>query len=304
MDKTGDRLEDYPAEHGLAVRWVTAPDGTRLRVLTGGNPRGERVLFVHGFPQNAACWRGVVARVREKYRVLAIDMRGYGKSDLSRSGKYDLDTLAGDLACTIEQTSGEGAGGPVVLCAHDWGGPPSWELLYQRPELVRAFVSLNAPHYDAYLEAVRTDKKQRLSSWYTAWFQMPWLERLFAANGAAFYAGVLRRTAKRGTFTDEDLELYCAPLRNVERSAAALAYYRFGRDRLVAQRGRGRDLPPITIPTTILYPTRDDALRRVIIDIIRQKYATDVRVIDVEGAFHWLPDERPEAVADALLALA
>jgi pimeloyl-ACP methyl ester carboxylesterase len=302
MTRTGDRLDDYPAEHDLSVRWVGASDGTRLRVLTGGNPSGQRLLLVHGFPQNAACWRKVIARVSDRYRVLAVDLRGYAKSDLARSGRYDLDTLAHDLASVLEQTADEGSPGRAVLCAHDWGGPISWELLNQRPELVSRYVCLNAPHFEAYLEAIRTDAKQRKSSWYTAWFQTPLLERLFAANGASFFAWALRRSSAPGTFTDEDIELYCGPLRDPARAGAALAYYRQARSRLIAQRGRGRTLPPITVPTTILFPTRDVALRRVIVDITRERYCPAARVIDVSGATHWLPDERPADVADALLA--
>lgn len=301
--KTGDRLEDYPAEHGLVARWVEAADRTRLRVLVGGNPSGRRLLLVHGFPQNAACWRSVITRVRDRYRVLAVDLRGYGKSELSRSGSYGLETLSQDLASVLEQTQDEGAPGPAVLCAHDWGGPLAWELLHRRPELVSHHVCLNAPHYDAYIEALRTDAEQRKSSWYTVWFQTPFLEHLFAMNGAAFFAWTLRATSAPGTFTDEDLELYLAPLRDPARVAAALAYYRQARDRLFTQRGRGRSLPPIRVPTTILYPTRDAALRRVILDIVRDRYCPGANVIDVEGATHWLPDERPDDVAAALLAL-
>jgi pimeloyl-ACP methyl ester carboxylesterase len=304
MTMTGDRLDDYPAQNNLAIEWVEAADGTRLRVLTGGNPHGERLLLVHGFPQNAACWRKVIALVRDHYFVLAPDLRGYGKSELSRSGKYDLDTLVGDLVSILEATRDRAAPGPAVLCAHDWGGPIAWELLHQRPELVSRFLSLNAPHLDAYFDAIRTDGKQRAAAWYTAWFQMPWLERFFAANGGAFFAWMLRKTSAPGTFTDEDIELYVAPLRSSKRAAAALAYYRHGSVRLRRQRGKGRDLAPIRVPTEILYPTRDAALRRVIVDIILAKYCPDAEVVDVEGAKHWLPDERPDDVAAALMGLA
>lgn len=303
MTRTGDRLEDYPAEHDLAIRWVTAADGTRLRVLTGGNPGGERLLLVHGFPQNAACFRKVIASVRHRYRVLAVDLRGYAKSELSRSGRYDLDTLAADLATVLEQTTDEGSRGPAVLCAHDWGGPIAWELLNQRPELVSHYVCLNGPHFEAYLEAIRSDPKQRKSAWYTAWFQMPLLEKLLSANGASFFVWALRRSSAPGTFTDEDLELYCGPLRDSKRLAAGLAYYRQGRQRVIAQRGRGRPLPPIRVPTTILFPTRDAALRRIIVDITLERYCPSAKVIDVPKATHWLPDERPDVVADTLLAL-
>ena len=246
-------------------------------------------------------WRKVIEKVARRYHVIAVDLRGYGKSDLSRSGKYDIDTMVGDLTTVLVETAGQGAPGPAVLCAHDWGGPIAWELVTQRPELVARFVSLNAPHFDAYIEAIRSDPKQRLSAWYTAWFQMPFLEKLFSANGAAFFAYALRKSAAPGTFTDEDIELYLAPLRDEKRVAAALSYYRQGRDRLIAQRARGRQLPLIEVPTTILFPTRDTALRRVIVDLILERYCPGARVIDVPNGTHWIPDERPDAVAEVLL---
>ncbi len=293
MGKTGDRVLDWPAEHGLEARYVTAPDGARLRVLVGGNPRGERLLLVHGFPQNAACWRRVIALVRDDFRVMALDQRGYAGSDLSPSGRYDLSLLASDLACVLEQTAGEGAGGPAVLCVHDWGGPPAWHLLAERPELCARLVATSAPHLPAYLRALKRDPAQRRAAWYTAFFQLPGVEYYLSAGGGARLVDVLRRTSAPGTFSDEDIELYIGPLRDVARCRAALGYYRHGR--------RGSDAV-LTTPTTILVPTRDKAVRRVIMDIVVERYCPGAEIVDVEGASHWVPDERPEAIAGALRA--
>lgn len=299
---TGDRLTDFPAEHGLETTWITARDGTRLRVLLGGEQSGPRLLCVHGFPQNAAEWRKVHALVRDRFAVSIVDLRGFGRSDLAASGDYTLETLTADLESVIDGTAGHGRGDRVHLLSHDWGGPISWSLCEKRPQLVAHHTAVNAPHFGAYTKELLGDSKQLRGGWYTLMFQIPGIERVLAANGAATFANGLRASSAAGTFSDEDIELYAGPLADPVRLGACLSYYRAAFRRLL--RTRGRFVPPaepIRVPSIVVWGLRDEAVRFAIAEAMKRLVCPDAEIRPIEGATHWVPDERPDLVARAVL---
>lgn len=298
-----DPQADYPAQHGLEQRFVASADGTRLRVLVGGNPRGPRLLMVHGFPQNAAEWRRVLPFVQDAFRTVLVDLRGYAKSEIPASGDYALDTLANDLEAVIDATRGEGAAGPVHLVAHDWGGPISWRLVEKRPELVAHFVAVNAPHYAAYTRELLANRSQLKSSWYTLLFQVPGVEVLLGARRAAALEQTLLRSSRKGTFGRDDVELYIGPLRDRARLRAALSYYRSGFSGLLRQLldKDGEPPPLVTLPTIILWGQRDEAITAGVALRMKQEHAPKAELRWLPDATHWVPDERPDAVARAVL---
>jgi pimeloyl-ACP methyl ester carboxylesterase len=301
VEKTGDRITDFPAEHGLETTFIAAEDGTRLRVLRGGNLAGPRLLCVHGFPQNAAAWRRMLPLVRDRFRVLLLDMRGFAGSDLARSDRYDLPTLTRDLETVLETTQGDGAPGPAFLCAHDWGACPAWELAATRPDLLRHYVCTNGPHLPAYHRALREEPSQRRGGWYTLVLQIPLVEHLLASGGAVRLVRALRGSSRRGTFLDEDIELYVGPFRDPARLRAGLEYYRQARRRLFEDRAEAMRGPRVTTPTTIVWGDDDPALPMGLLDIMVREFCPDARVVRLEGATHWVPDEEPRAVAEALV---
>jgi acyl-CoA synthetase (AMP-forming)/AMP-acid ligase II/pimeloyl-ACP methyl ester carboxylesterase len=100
---------------------VTFPDanGDQLNwhVLdTGPGPKGT-IVCVHGNPSWGYMWRDVLAMLSPAWRVIAIDQTGMGYSQ--RSGPRHLGQRVDELVRFIRQE----VQGPVVLAAHDWGGP-------------------------------------------------------------------------------------------------------------------------------------------------------------------------------------
>ncbi|KAF0806341.1 haloalkane dehalogenase [Alcanivorax xiamenensis] len=107
--------------------------GQRLHYLDEGS--GPTLLFVHGNPTSSYLWRNVIKLLRHRYRCVALDLPGFG-----RSAKPDLDyrlcTLHHFLSGFVEQLALE----PVILVLHDWGGPLGFRLAQQQPSQVRALV--------------------------------------------------------------------------------------------------------------------------------------------------------------------
>ena len=75
---------------------------------------------------------------------------------------------------------------------------------------------------------------------------------------------------------------------------AALNYYRSMKP------GMG-ELPAVTIPTTYVWSSNDRALGRQGAELCGDFVSADYRFVELPGLTHWIPDEAPEALADAIL---
>lgn len=98
---------------------VIAADGTRVSVRVAG-PRGApAIVLVHGWAQSAEAFAGVLdrAELTRRFRVVAMDLRGHGRSDVPDGGYDDPRAWAGDLAAVLEF-----AGTPAVVLGWSYGG--------------------------------------------------------------------------------------------------------------------------------------------------------------------------------------
>ena len=102
---------------------------------TGG--AGPPVLFSHGLLWSTAMWRFQVAAFRDRYRCVAFDFRGQGKSEVTASG-YDMDTLTQDAVQIVERLGLA----PVHFAGLSMGGFVGVRLAARRPELVRSLALL------------------------------------------------------------------------------------------------------------------------------------------------------------------
>ena len=109
---------------GLEPSWsrtveVSAPDRPPVtwHVLdTGSGPRGT-VVCVHGNPTWGYVWKGFLTTLAPDWRVIAVDQTGMGFSE--RAGPRTLADRVAELVAFCRQETD----GPIVLVAHDWGGP-------------------------------------------------------------------------------------------------------------------------------------------------------------------------------------
>jgi 3-oxoadipate enol-lactonase len=100
---------------------------------TGGT--GTAVVFSHGLLWSTSMWRFQIAAFRDRYRCIAWDHRGQGKSEVTPSG-YDMDTLADDAVALIEDLGVA----PVHFVGLSMGGFVGMRVAARRPGLVRSLV--------------------------------------------------------------------------------------------------------------------------------------------------------------------
>lgn len=96
-------------------RLVELP-GLRLNVRAWSS-EGPAVVLVHGLSSNSHIWDAVAPRLAARFRVVALDQRGHGRSDKPDEG-YDFDTIVADLRGLVAAL---GLRRPLFV-GHSWGG--------------------------------------------------------------------------------------------------------------------------------------------------------------------------------------
>ena len=160
----------------MGRRWVES-GGVRLAVYVDGPVDGVPVVLVHGYPDNASVWDGVVGELAARFRVIRYDVRGAGESGEpdTRDG-YLISQLVDDLATVVREVAGR----PVHLVAHDWGSIQAWGAVADPSlrDLLLSYTSISGPDLDHLGDWMRRAPKtqvvrQLLHSWYIGAFQVP-----------------------------------------------------------------------------------------------------------------------------------
>jgi pimeloyl-ACP methyl ester carboxylesterase len=277
-----------PVLDGVEHRFVDLP-GLRMHVAEAG--RGDPVLLLHGFPEHWWEWRKVIPALAEHYRLIVPDLRGAGWTDAPRTG-YTPDQLVADVAGLLDVLGLE----RVRLVGHDWGALVGFLFCLYHPERAHQYISLAIPHPYVRFHPRLIPIAGRL--WFQFAIATPVLGPLLLRTGNQPLARYLPNnfTSDRAAWSAEDLEIFMAPLRDSNRARAAAALYRdfivplF--PRVIAGRYRHMRL---STPTRILYGSQDWAMRAEILGGY-QDHADDLKLIRVEGASHFIADEKPDVV--------
>jgi 2-succinyl-6-hydroxy-2,4-cyclohexadiene-1-carboxylate synthase len=96
---------------------------------------GDAVLFLHFSGANLMMWQRVVPDVRDRYRVILIDLRGHGQSDRPATG-YHMDTMARDVAGVMDHLGLDRA----HVIGSSLGAEVGLSLAAGHPERVRTLV--------------------------------------------------------------------------------------------------------------------------------------------------------------------
>lgn len=116
-----------------AAEWLPASD-VSVRALRAG--QGDTtLLFLHGYMESLLAWRAQVDHYRGRYKVVALDVPGFGESD-KPAGPYTLLAQERRLSAFLDRWTE----GPVILLGHSMGGELAADLALQRPDRVIALV--------------------------------------------------------------------------------------------------------------------------------------------------------------------
>lgn len=269
-------------------------NGLMLHVGCLGPADGEKIFFLHGFPEFSQSWiKQAAFFARIGYHVIAPDQRGYNLSKKPGLVKdYALSNLANDTAALILSFTSR----PVAIAGHDWGGGVAWALAQDHPHLVKKLIILNMPHLQVMRENLRSSPKQMLKSWYTGLFQIPSLpELLCSAFNYKWLVSSLVGSARPGTFSKADIAAYKKAWQQPNAMQAMINWYR------AFFRVPFQTDFDIQAEVLLLWGARDMFLSRRMAD---QSIARCPRgqLIVLEAATHWLHHEEPLLVNEHILA--
>lgn len=276
---------------GCVERDVDLP-GLRMHCVMAGPEDGQPVILLHGFPEFWYSWRfQIVALARAGYRVIAPDQRGYNLS--GKAGPYDLATLTGDVA-HLQDALGVSAS---HVMGHDWGGAVAWAFAVVFPRRVDRLVIMNAPHINAYMDALKRHPKQILKSWYVYVFQLPHLPEWSIRRDD--YAALDRMFSQvaSGRMTPKDVQRYKDACAQPGALAAMLGWYRALMRSVVTNR---IPVMHVAAPTCVIWGERDVALEKGCNETLR-RYVRDLRLHYLPDASHWVQMDEPDEVNRLML---
>lgn len=283
----------------------------RFRAVVDGPVDGEPVVLLHGFPQRVSSWDAVAPQLHAAgFRTFALDQRGYCATARPRGRRaYRLSELVDDVVALLDavadaspsRTVKNGPDGPdgarpgsAHIVGHDWGAAVAWALAAAHPERVRTLTAVSVPHPAAFLRAmVRSD--QLFRSWYMGFFQLPLVpERLLTSGGR-----VSERALARMGMSEEMIERFRREMVADGAVPGGLGWYR-----ALPFVSPKASTAKVRVPTTFVWSDNDPALGRGGAERTSRFVDADYRFVEMPGVSHWIPEERPVELADAIIARA
>jgi len=130
MPKRLPRSRTLKGDPRIAYYDTAKPSGEGGAGVAGEPP----IVLLHGVTLRSEDWENVFPRLATRYRVIAYDARGHGKS--GRAASYALDDLVSDLVRVL----GEIAKAPAILIGHSVGGATALVAAAREPSLVKGLV--------------------------------------------------------------------------------------------------------------------------------------------------------------------
>ena len=270
-----------------------ARDSLTFDVRDGGPADGPPVVLLHGFPETAASWDGVVPGLHQHgFRTLAPDQRGYSPRARPKGRRsYTVTEVVADVLALADAAGAD----RFHLVGHDWGGIVAWYFAAAHPDRLLTVTSLSTPHPGAF-QASLLRSRQLLMSYYMLVFQLPVLpERaMLARDGRG-----LRQALLKSGLHDQAISMYLETLRQPGALTAALNYYRA----IPLGGAAALRCGDIRVPAMYVWSTEDTALSRRAAELTARHVTGPYRFEILEGVSHWIPEEEPAEVTRLLLSL-
>ena len=280
------RVTPFPA--AFKTQEIPVP-GATIHVRVGGS--GPTVLLLHGFGDTGDMWAPLAARLVANHRVIVPDLRGMGFSSHPETG-YDKKSEAKDIAAVLDSLKVDG---PVALVTHDIGNMVGYAFAAQYRDRVSRWAVMDAPlpglgHWD---DVIVKDQH----TWHFDFFG-PDEERLVKGRERIYLDRFYNELSADPRHIDEATRqhytaLYSRPNAIHDAFSQFAAFRQDGVDnRAFLAEGK------LTIP--VLAIGGEKSFGAGFADEIRAA-ASNVEGLSIANSGHWLMEEQPDAVMDAIL---
>jgi pimeloyl-ACP methyl ester carboxylesterase len=266
-----------------------AANGTTIHVRVGGH--GPAVVLIHGFGDSGDMWAPLAARLVNDHTVVVPDLRGMGLSAHPEIG-YEKANEAKDIAAVLQ---GLKIDGPVALVTHDIGNMVGYAFAAQNRDKVSRWVVMDAPlpglgHW--------TDTLLDQRTWHFD-FYGPDEERLIAGRERLYLDRFYNELSADPKHIDAATRAHYAALYSrphaIHNAFAQFAAFR--QDAVDNQKflADGK----LTMPVLAIGGEKSFGIGFA----NEIGFAADhVEALSIANSGHWLMEEQPEAVMDAILA--
>ncbi|XP_011312322.1 epoxide hydrolase 4 isoform X6 [Fopius arisanus] len=139
-------------DDSLGKHFYVKVKGTKFHYVEAGRKDKPLVLLLHGFPDCWLSWRGQIPVLAEYYRVVALDLKGFGDSDKPTHKKcYKIEVLMEELHQFI-LTFGVNQ---CSIIGHDLGGLLGWYMTAFHNNIIHKFVAISSPHPNYYWNSLK-----------------------------------------------------------------------------------------------------------------------------------------------------
>jgi haloalkane dehalogenase len=257
-------------------------DGLRMHYIDEGH--GAPVLLLHGEPTSSFLWRNIVPQLPG--RKVAPDLIGFGRSDKPEDvGWYSYDRHVDSIARLVEELDLRG----LTLVVHDWGGPIGLRVAVEDPGRIERLVILNTG-----IGGGRPPSE--------TWLRFREVVRQL---GGALDIGRLVEAGTAQGLSDEVREAYDAPFPTPESKAGVLAF-----PELVPTDPDHPNTGPMNRvlealrrwekPALVVWGAEDTVLPFRFAERFVELIPGAREAVLVEGASHFLQEDRPDEVAEAI----
>jgi len=223
-----------------------------------------------------------MAGLSGKYRVAAMDLRGYNLSDQPEGAdNYAMPLLVRDAVAVIRDAGRERA----VVMGHDCGGAVAWNVAMFAPERVERLVIVNLPHPRALARELAANPEQRRNSEYARGFQQPGAHLSLTVDKLLEWSPADARERYREAFGRSSFE-------------AMLNYYRRNYPR---EPYAEPDLPSVRARVLQFHGLKDKALLPDALNGTWQWVDAAWTLITLPGAGHWAHWDEPATVTKATM---
>ncbi len=263
----------------------------RLHAVIGGD--GPPLLLVHGWPETWYAWRLLMPALARDFRVIAVDQRGIGLSDIPADG-YDTGTLAGDMVKLMNAL-----GHPrFALAGHDTGMPISYALAADHPDRVDRMAVAEAPPPGVPpIPLMWRPAPANERAFHLMFNHLPTMNHQLIQGREDIYFGFEFDIQAGSSKLPGDLVRYYVDILTSRRDAlrGSLGWYR-ALDATIAQNQR-RVMRKLTLPVLAIGGEQSLGTRPA--DAMMNA-AENVQGLVIPGCGHWIMEQAPDAMLAAL----
>jgi pimeloyl-ACP methyl ester carboxylesterase len=254
-----------------------------LRYVAGG--AGAPLVLLPGWPQTWWEFRKIMPALARRYRVIAVDLL-----ELPGGDKKSMAAAVHGLVQALGL-------GPVHMAGHDIGAMVAFSFAANHPAATRTVTIMDVAHPDEHLyEVPLLAPPGQVHPWWFAFNQLRGLpEQLLAGRSRHLVDHLCELLlVDRSAIGPRDRAIYAAAYSSPDAIRAGNSWYQALHQDIEDQKAYGLITVPMLGISSLASPYLEYQLAG---------RGTDVRMVNVPTSGHFLPEEQPDAVIEALTAL-